>query len=218
MVSWVPGIVVPTLAALAFFRTLPRRWVLGLAPLAWVQDLDILSPGAHRVYSHNLWVALVPLVACWMLWRRRDPTAPFLAFAARPGWPVALLLASYYFAAHTFLDVFAGGVLLFWPLSQTNFFLFYEIYIDLQTGEAEAVGEAGTSEGAPELSTDYPWLTFEHTATLAFFAVLAAAMLVAFLLRRRRSRTRQAAGEAPASAPAASEAAVVHAGPGEPPR
>ncbi len=187
MVSWVPGIVLPTLAALAFFRNLPRAWVLGLAPLLWVQDLDYLSPGAHRVYSHNIWIALAPLVACLVLWRRRDPGVRFLAFAARPGWPVALLLASYYFAAHTFLDIFAGGVLLFWPLSDTNFFLYYEIYANLQTGEFEPTGEVGTSEGAPELSTNYPWLTFEHTATIAFLALLALAGLAWRFVARRRS-------------------------------
>lgn len=186
MVSWVPGIVIPTLTALAFFRSLPRRWVLGLAPLLWLQDLDYFSPGAHRVYTHNIWVALAPLVACVILWRRTDPGVRFLSFAARPGWPVALLLAAYYFAAHIFLDIFAGGVLLFWPLSQTNFFLYYEIYANLQTGEVETAGEVGTSEGAPELSTNYPWLTFEHTATIAFLA--ATAIGLGFWAWRQRRR------------------------------
>lgn len=188
MVSWVPHIVVPTLVALAFFRSLPRNWVMALAPVTWLPDLDYFSPGEHRVWTHNVWIPLAFLLACLLLWRRRDPTARFLSFAARPGWPVALLLCAYYWSSHILLDVFAGGVLLFWPLLDTNFFLFYEVTINLQTGEATPVADAGTSQGAPEVSDNYTWLAYDHTATLAFLAAVGLGAAGWALLRRRRLR------------------------------
>ncbi len=187
MVSWVPHIVIPALVALAFFRRLPRTWVMWMAPVVWVPDLDYFSPGEHRVWTHNLWIPLALLLACIVLWRRRDPTSRFLAFAARPGWPVALLLASYYWASHLLLDIFAGGVLLFWPLSNLDFFLFYEIHVNLQTGETTPIAEGGATPGAPELSTDYAWLNYEHTAVLAFLAVVGLAALALWVRRQRRA-------------------------------
>jgi len=172
MVSWVPHLVIPLLVALAFFRALPRRWVWWLAPVVWVPDLDYLSPGEHRVFSHNVWIPLAFLVALVVLWRRRAPEATLGSFVATPGWPVALGLLAYYWASHILLDVFAGGVVLFWPLLNTNFYVDYEIYINTRTNQPIPQGEAGTSPGAPEVDPMYPWLTYEHTAFLAFFAAV----------------------------------------------
>lgn len=202
VVSWVPHIVVPTLVALAFFRSLPRPWVFAWAPLVWLQDLDYLSPGEHRVYSHNIFVPLAPLVALLVLWRRQAGRVPeperFWAFARRPGAPVSLLLASYYLASHVFLDLFAGGVVLFWPLLNVNLYLDYEIYLDTQTNTFEPVGEVGSSQGAPALAPLYPWLTYVDTAVLAFLGVVGLVALGRRLARRRAgSRAPSTKGKTP---------------------
>jgi hypothetical protein len=187
VVSWVPHLLVPMLVALAFLRSLPRRQVMLLAPLVWLQDLDYLSPGQHRVYSHNIFVPLVPLLALLVLWRRREPGGSWLAFACRPGWPAGLALASYYLASHVFLDLFAGGVVLLWPLWDRNLFLDFEIWLDTSTNQFEPVGSAGTSPGAPTLAPEYPWLTYEHSAILAFAAAVALVAGAVRLARRRAS-------------------------------
>ena len=189
VVSWVPHIVLPTLVALAFFRGLPRKWVLLLAPITWVPDLDYFSQGEHRVLTHNIWVPLALLGAAIAAWTWSSAASErFRDVVRRPGWPLVWLLASYYWASHLFLDIFAGGVLLFWPFSNLDYYLFYEVHINLQTGETTPIAEGGTSEGAPELSTDYAWLSFEHTAELAFLGVVAAAGLGWWLWRRRARR------------------------------
>ncbi|HUR62776.1 MAG TPA: hypothetical protein VM286_10510 [Candidatus Thermoplasmatota archaeon] len=194
MVSWVPHIVLPTLVALAFFRTWPRAWVMGWAPLVWLQDLDYLSPGEHRVYSHNIFVPLAPLVALLVLWRRQAGRVPeplrFWAYAVQPGRPVSLLLASYFLASHVFLDLFAGGVVLFWPLLDQNLFLDYEIYLDTSTNTFEGAGEIGSSQGAPALAPLYTWLSYVDTATLAFLGAVALVALGLWVRRRRSARLR----------------------------
>lgn len=192
MVSWLPHILVPGLFALAFFRPLPRKWVMWLALVAWVPDLDYISNyfsgSGHRVLTHNIWIPLLLLAASYGVWRLRHDGTPYTQAVTRPGWPLALLLSAYYWGSHVFLDIFAGGALLLWPLLETNFYLFYEIHMDLSTGKVEPVAEGGTEPGPPELSSDYTWLSFEHTAALAFLAATAVAA-VAWRLWRRRGRT-----------------------------
>lgn len=184
MVSWVPHIVLPALVALAFFRSLPRVWVMAMAPIVWLQDLDYLSPGEHRVYSHNIFVPLIPLVILFLLHRRNPLGLTLRNFATRPGLPVALLLASYYLASHVLLDIFAGGVVLFWPLLNTNIFIDFEIWLNTKTNTFLPQGEAGTSIGAPDVAPMYPWLSYVDTATLALLAGVA--LLLLFLRWRRK--------------------------------
>lgn len=192
MVSWVPQIVVPPLLALAFFRKLPRPWVMALAPTTFLADIDYAFPGEHRVYTHNLLLPGLLFAGLAWLWRRQagrvaEPLR-FWDFARQPGWPVALLLTSYYLAAHDLMDVFTGGVLLLWPLSRINFYAYFEIYLNTATNTLEPQAEAGTTQGPFQLDPNYPWVTDEHTAILALLAVVGVVALVAWWWRRRSSR------------------------------
>src|SRR5438105_3068689 len=141
MVSWVPQIVVPPLVALAFLRSLDRRWVIGLAPTIFLADIDYAFPDEHRVYTHNLVLPGLLLLAVALLWRRAAGRVPgplrFWDFARQPGWPLALLLTSYYLAAHDLMDVFTGGVLLLWPLSHVNFYASFEIFLNTATNQLQ---------------------------------------------------------------------------------
>jgi hypothetical protein len=201
VVSWLPHMLVPALFALAFLTRLPRRWVIAFAPIVWVPDLDYVSnmmglPG-HRVLTHNAWIPAAFLLAA-ALWVRSGRASQGGGRSLyEPGWGLALLLIAYYWASHVFLDVFAGGALLLWPLSTLNFYLFYEIHIDLSTGGIEPVAEGGTEPGPPDLSADYTWLSFEHTATLAFLAVAGFAWLVWRAWGRRKGRLRPTASNNP---------------------
>ncbi|HUR63988.1 MAG TPA: metal-dependent hydrolase [Candidatus Thermoplasmatota archaeon] len=192
MVSWVPQIVVPPLVALAFLRSLPRRWVIALAPTTFLADIDYVFPNEHRVYTHNLLLPALLLGIVALLWRRqagRVPAPkPFWQFARQPGWPLGLLLTAYYLAAHDVMDVFTGGVLLFWPLSRVNIYAYFEIYLNTASNTLEPQAEAGATQGPFPLDPNYPWLTAEHTAILGFLAAVALAWLATWLGRRLARR------------------------------
>ncbi|MFA5944645.1 MAG: metal-dependent hydrolase, partial [Candidatus Thermoplasmatota archaeon] len=126
MPSFLPHAVAPALVAMAFFR-IPRRTVLLLLPLVWVPDLDYLVQSQHRAVTHSMLIPLILLAAVVVLWRRRDPEARFWEFATRPGAPVGLSLASFFIASHLLMDVFAGGVVLLWPFTYTNFYADFAI-------------------------------------------------------------------------------------------
>src|ERR1041385_8421677 len=175
MVSFVPHLVIPGLVALAFFA-IPKRTSLMWSWVAWVPDLDYLIQSEHRAITHSLFVPMAFFAAVVVLWRRRDPEARFWEFATRPGAPVVLSLASYYWASHLLLDVFAGGVVLLWPLVNYNVYMDFEILLNTKSNTFHPGGEAGTSQGAPQVTPLYDWLSAEHTAYLAFFA---ACLLVA---------------------------------------
>ena len=194
VVSWVPQIVVPPLVALAFFRSLPRRWVMWLAPTTYLADLDYLVPGEHRVYTHTLAIPALLLGAVALLWRHEAGRVPeparFWAFARTPGWPLALTLVAYYLSAHAVMDVFTGGVALFWPLLPTNFYVDYSITIDLVHHTVTPQVDSGATPQPAPLDESYPWLSPEHTAILAFLLAVGLVALLAALRRRRRARPR----------------------------
>jgi hypothetical protein len=172
--SFLPHLVGPALVALAFFQV-PRRTVLLLAPLVWLPDLDYLVQSQHRAVTHSVLIPVLLLAAVAGLWRRRDPDARFWEFATRPGAPVALSLSAYFLAGHVLMDVFAGGVVLLWPFSWTNYYLAFEILLDTGTNTFSPGAEGGTSEGAPALTPLYPWVSTVDTAIAAFLAATLAA-------------------------------------------
>lgn len=177
VVSWLPHAVIPGLVAFAFFRHIPRKTIVLTLPIVWAIDVDYAVQVLHRAITHSiLWpLALLGVVA--VLHRRRDATARFWEYATRPGTPATLTMLAYFWCSHLLLDIFQGGVVLFWPLWNRNLFLGFEILLDTGTNTFMPTGEAGSSEGAPELSPLYPWFSYEHSAILAFLA----ACLVAWI-------------------------------------
>ncbi|MHB8633335.1 MAG: metal-dependent hydrolase [Thermoplasmatota archaeon] len=188
MVSWVPQIVVPPLLALAFFPGLPRKWVMALAPTIFLSDLDYAFPGEHRVYTHTLVIPALFVGILLALWRRRGPTVPLAEFAVRPGWPVACLLVAYYLCAHALMDVFTGGVTLFWPLSQANFAYDLNLFLNTKTNQINATVYANVQNAPAPLDPNYPWFTDEHNAILAPVVAVLVAFGALHLWRRRARR------------------------------
>lgn len=174
MPSWLPHVFVPVAVGLLLLPV-PRRLLLAWAPLAWAPDLDYLVPALHRAATHSLLLPAILLGVLLGSWRALDPRARFAEYATRPGHPVHLTLAAYYLAGHSFLDVFAGGVVLLWPLLDTNVFLGFEVLLLTETNELVPDAYGGTSEGAPALAPVYAWMSYVDTATLAFVAVALAA-------------------------------------------
>lgn len=167
MPSFLPHIVAPALVAAAFFPV-PRRTVLLLSPMVFVADLDYLVQSQHRAVTHSVLIPLALLAVVVVLWRRRDASARFWEFATRPGAPVALSLSAFYYASHLLMDVFAGGVVLLWPFTYTNFYTDFQIILDTGTNTFEPVGSSGTEQGTPEISESFPWVSYVDTAVAAF--------------------------------------------------
>lgn len=185
MPSFLPHVVAPALVAAAFFA-IPRRTVLMLAPLVFVPDLDYLAQSQHRAVTHSVLIPIALLATVAFLWRRRDASARFWEFATRPGLPVGLSLASFYIASHLLMDVFAGGVVLLWPFTYTNFYTDFQVILDTGTNTFEPVGSSGTEQGTPELSPQYPWISYVDTAVAAFLAACLAGWLAVRQWRKAR--------------------------------
>ncbi len=215
MVSWLPHLVLPLLVGLAFLPVERRRLLL-LAPLVWVADADYAIQSIHRAATHSVLIPAALGVALVVLWRRRDPTSQFVEFATRPGAPSNLLIAAYYLSSHLILDLFQGGVVLFWPLNNTNFYLAYQILLDTQNNTFVAGGTAGTSQGAPSLSPVYPWFSTRDMAYIGFLGAFAAAWLAVRYAKRgpmRPVRVERRARLAPEPEAVGSAAATTALGP-----
>ena len=168
MPSFLPHIVAPALLALAFFP-MARRRILMWAPIVWLPDLDyFFAVEYHRALLSNIFIPLGVATALVVLWRRRDPAAAFWEFAFRPGAPGALLLVAYYLSGHILMDVFAGGVVLFWPLTELNVYSFFAIQVDTATNQPTVFAESGTEDGIPQVTSTYTWLSAVDTAIGAF--------------------------------------------------
>jgi hypothetical protein len=185
--SFLPHAVAPALVAAAFLRV-PRRTVLFLLPMVWVPDLDYLVQSQHRAVTHSVLIPLALLAAVVVLWRRRDPSARFWEFATRPGWPVGLSLSSFYIASHLLMDVFAGGVVLLWPFTYTNFYTDFQVILDTEQNTFEPVGSAGTEQGTPEISASYPWISYVDTAVAAFLGACLTGWLAVRQWRKARGK------------------------------
>lgn len=167
MPSFLPHLVAPALVAAAFFP-IRRRTVLLMAPTVWIPDVDYVVPAAHRAATHSVLIPLLLLLAVVVLWRRRDAEARFWEFATRPGAPAILSLLAFFLASHIVMDIFAGGVVLLWPLVQTNVYLAFEILLDTGSNTFTPASEGGTSQGAPALSPVYEWVSTVGTAVFSF--------------------------------------------------
>ena len=185
MPSFLPHAVAPALVAAAFFPV-PRRTVLLCLPMVWAPDLDYLVQSQHRAVTHSILIPLLLLAVVALLWWRRDRTARFWEFATRPGVPVGLSLSAFYLASHSLMDVFAGGVVLLWPFSDTSFYSHFQILLDTGSNTFEPNGESGTEEGTPGLIPTYEWLSPVDTAVAAFLGACGAGWLAVRQWRKAR--------------------------------
>lgn len=157
--SFVVHGLVPLLLVLAL-RLAPPKAALAMLPFTWLPDLDFWI-GVHRATTSNVFI-LLPTIYLWWRWRKTRPTRSMLAG-----------LATFYLASHLIMDLFAGGIVPFWPLSNRTVFWFFLIQINTQTGERDITNEVGTQEGAPQVVEVFTWLSPTEAAMLALtvFAV-----------------------------------------------
>lgn len=170
MPSLVIHLLVPPLVLLAT-RRFPHRLVLLLLPFSLLPDLDFFVP-PHRALLHSAFLVGLLLAVSWR-WRAR-------AMGPRAD---AALVAAFYLGSHGLMDLFAGGVVPFWPLSDQTFFIDVQVLIDTRTLETFPTFEPGSQAGVPELAPVYEFLDGEQ------FAVLVLTLLVLGLVLAKRALT-----------------------------
>ena len=98
MPNWAIHLIVPLLALLIVIRREDWKYIFLLLPLAVVPDLDTFL-AQHRALLHNMFIPVVFLILGWKLREYRT----------------IFIISAVYFASHVVLDMFGGGVVLFYP-------------------------------------------------------------------------------------------------------
>lgn len=98
MPDWATHLLVPLLALLIVCRKEDWKYVFLLLPLAVVPDMDSLV-SQHRALLHNMFIPLILLFLGWKIQKYRT----------------ILVISAVYLASHVVLDMFGGGVVLFYP-------------------------------------------------------------------------------------------------------
>ncbi|MGZ4940901.1 MAG: hypothetical protein ACXV5P_01205 [Halobacteriota archaeon] len=110
-------LIVPLAALLLFYDRRYRMYVLLLCPLAILPDIDHLAPGDFaRMWLHNIFVLLPPLLAGVYAYEKGYKRAYNIAF-----------IALFYLSCHILLDLFQGGVSLFYPVANNNYAVIFDL-------------------------------------------------------------------------------------------
>lgn len=193
MSSFVIHLIIPILVALALGIFRPRdAWTWSWA--AWAVDVDYVGwalhveygwPNFHRALFHNVWWFVLLAALAWRALGKFSAAGGggLLTFArAKPGW----LLVPYYYASHLILDLFAGGIVPFWPAS--NLGVFWDFQIDVDTTKAvpqpQIISEVDTYVGVPDVSQVYTWMTAEHFSIFLLYLVTWGAFVAYHRLRQ----------------------------------
>jgi len=98
MPNWAIHLLVPLLALLVVGRKEDYKYILLLLPFAVFPDIDTLA-FEHRALLHNLFIPLVLVLIGMLLKKMR----------------IIFFITAFYVASHVILDLFGGGVVLFYP-------------------------------------------------------------------------------------------------------
>ncbi|MBI4363092.1 MAG: hypothetical protein HY558_07960, partial [Euryarchaeota archaeon] len=185
-----------------------RRRALLLLPLSVLPDLDWFL--YHRAALHNLWwplgLTLLVLAPWWVPWlegrlperaRHRMERAAGRMVEFGKTHREALLVAAFYLASHVFLDYFDDGVVPFWPVERTFFYIRSDLRVEFLVQQIVTITPTGerilTNITTPVPVAEVKSLTFEFTevtyraysrfTSSPEFAVLLLAILGLLLLK-----------------------------------
>lgn len=198
MSTFIIHALIPPLTALAA-RYVPARYVWAWVWVSVVPDIDylgwilyvneIVPVNVHRAILHNVFLLLLLLALLargYARFRVRSALTSFRSYVqTAPG--AAWLLSSYYYFSHLLLDLFAGGVVPFWPVSSTNVYSYFLLSVNTETQEVSTTAGTETSAGAPDVTPVYPWLDGEQFGILV---LMLASFSFAYALWRRERRVR----------------------------
>ena len=115
MPNWAIHLIVPLLALLIVGKKEDHKYILLLLPLAVMPDLDTFAV-EHRALFHNIFI----------------PAILFFFGMAIKEMRTIFFITSMYIASHVILDMFGGGVVLFYPVYNEMAF----IDVSLELGRA----------------------------------------------------------------------------------
>lgn len=185
--SFLIELLVPVLIVLSLgiFRV-RDAWIWSWA--TWLNDIDFLGwtfhvaygwPNLHRALLHNLFLLLVVGAFGWRAWTKWQLTGMggLAGFAAaKPGW----LLVPFYYTCHLVLDIFAGGVALFWPVTSLSVYWDFELLVDTTkpVPVPDVETQAGTVAGVVDVSPTYLWMNSEQFAIFLLYLFALALTIV----------------------------------------
>lgn len=201
MSTFIIHLLIPPLMMLAW-RIFPRRYVWAWVWVSIVPDFDyvgwilyvndVLPFNFHRALFHNVFLLFVLIGLTSFQYGRfrarfpateRETLAAYAGSWAGAGW----FLSTYYYFSHLLLDVFQGGVVPFWPISNHNLYSFFLLTVDTQTQTIRTQGDVVVQAGVPEVSAFYPWLDSEQ---FAYLLLLGLTFLLSYAIRRMDRRVR----------------------------
>ena len=169
MPNWSIHLIVPLLALLIVSRKEYHKYILLLLPLAVMPDVDTLLT-QHRALLHNIFLPLVVLI-------------PALLFKEKK---ILFIIASAYLASHVILDMFHGGVVLFYPFY--NEMAFVDATLQFSQGnEFLWVFDYGFRNYEAGWETAYGYIT-DSVGTGAMFFVFLAYVCVGYRNLLNRSQ------------------------------
>ena len=98
MPNWAIHLLVPLLVLLIVGRKEDYKYILLLLPFAVLPDIDTFAT-EHRALLHNIFIPLALVLIGISLKKMRT----------------IFFITAFYFASHVILDMFGGGVVLFYP-------------------------------------------------------------------------------------------------------
>ncbi|MFZ3168116.1 MAG: hypothetical protein WA130_10925 [Candidatus Methanoperedens sp.] len=99
MPNWAIHLIVPLLALMIVGRKKDYKYILLLLPLAVLPDIDTFAT-EHRALLHNIFIPAILFFIGLSIKKMRG----------------IFFIAAVYFASHVILDLFDGGVVLFYPV------------------------------------------------------------------------------------------------------
>lgn len=164
MSSLFSHVFIPLVIMLVFSRRLglDTRMVIALGVLAVLPDADALFL-VHRASLHNVFILIIPLLL-FILTKNRNAAIGF-----------------FYLASHLVLDLFNGGVFLFYPLYDNVFFARAEFWFT--GGGFRHVLEYGISRSVINTGGGEPVISSENIGVAALLIIMA---LIAVIRDRQK--------------------------------
>ena len=99
-------LIIPVLMLMAIYPKLDKKYVFLLAPLTFIMDFDRLVPGAHRLYIHSIFFALLLALVIYIVWDKK-----------------AFFVSLFYLGSHLLFDMGYPGIAFLYPLVKKTFYI-----------------------------------------------------------------------------------------------
>ncbi len=167
MPDWPIHIIVPLLALLIVGRKEDKKYILLLLPLAIIPDFDSFAD-QHRALLHNIFLPMLFLLLGLIVKQKK----------------AIFVIAAVYLASHVFMDMFDGGVVLFYPFY--NKMAFVDASLSLSTtNELKWVFDYGIKGYTNEWMIANGYIS-DSIGTAALIFILLAGVYTVYRNRKRQ--------------------------------